>query len=89
MKKIFLGIAFVAAMVLGTTVNAQNPVKKEVKKEQTATCKKEGKACCDKKADKATCDKKADKACCTKKADKACCTKKAATTTPAKDCKKK
>lgn len=88
MKKIFLGIAFVAAMVLGTTVNAQTPAKKEVKKEQTATCKKEGKACCDKKTDKATCDKKADKATCDKKAEKTCCKKEAATT-PAKDNKKK
>lgn len=59
MKKIILGMALIAAISLGTTVYAQNPQKKEVKKEQTVTKKKAkaektAKTCCTKKAEKAT-----------------------------------
>ena len=55
MKKLFYCAAFVAAMGLFTTANAQNTAqKKEVKKEQ-----------CDKK-----CDKKDGKACSKADADK-------------------
>ncbi|MEG1573835.1 MAG: hypothetical protein RR293_00170 [Bacteroidales bacterium] len=45
MKKSLLSIAFIAALVLGTAnVYAQAPKKNEVKKEQTATVKKDAKA---------------------------------------------
>lgn len=58
MKKIMLGMALVAVMVLGTNVYAQNPQKKEAKTEQTVTKKKATKAkkaCCTaKKAETAT-----------------------------------
>ena len=63
MKKLFYCAAFVAAMGLFTTANAQNTKKKkEVKKEQ-----------CDKK-----CDKKDGKACSKADANKSCCKKDAA-----------
>ncbi|MEG1562364.1 MAG: hypothetical protein RR365_01320 [Bacteroides sp.] len=71
MKKIAMSIALVAAMVLGTTAYAQTPSKKEVKKEQTASMKKEVKA---DKAKKESCsatkEGKCEKAAPAKKADK-------------------
>lgn len=62
MKKVMLGFAFVAAMLLGTSVYAQTPVKKEVKKEQTATVKKEAKK--EAKKETAAPEKKAEKSGC-------------------------
>ncbi len=58
MKKMMFGFALVAAMLLGTSAYAQTPVKKEVKKEQTAV-KKEAK---DAKTKACTEAKKSDKA---------------------------
>nr|MCY2673927.1 hypothetical protein [Bacteroides fragilis] len=56
MKKLVFCAAFVAAMCMaGTTAQAQDVKKKEVKKEQCD--KKDGKACC-KKEEKACCKKK-------------------------------
>ncbi|MEG1544258.1 MAG: hypothetical protein RR382_07010 [Tannerellaceae bacterium] len=72
MKKVVLSIAFVAAMVLGSSVYAQTPVKKEAQKEQTSTVKKEAK-----------CEKAAKGNCEAKKADNG-----AATATPKQDKKK-
>jgi hypothetical protein len=80
MKKIILGLTFVAAMIIGTNVSAQTPVKKEVKKEMTkkcpakdAKCTKDTK-CCTKDA---KCSAKNAK--CTK-AKKGTCCKKTVTT---------
>ena len=59
MKKLVFCAAFVAAMCMaGTTAQAQDVKKKEVKKEQCD--KKDGKACC-KKEEKACCKNEADK----------------------------
>lgn len=50
MKRIFLGITLIAALVLGGSVYAQTPkAKTDVKKEQTSTVKKD-----QKKSDKKT-----------------------------------
>lgn len=70
MKKIMLGVALVAAMLLGTSAYAQTPVKKEVKKEQTATVKKECKKDSKQATATPTCTKKADKATPATKSDK-------------------
>ena len=71
MKKLVFCAAFVAAMCMdGTTAQAQDVKKKEVKKEQCykkdgkACCKKEEKACCKKEADKKTSDGCKEKANC-------------------------
>ena len=71
MKKLFYCAAFVAAMGLFTTANAQDTAKKkEVKKEQCD--KKDGKACSKTDANKSCCKKDAaKKSCCSKeKAEK-------------------
>ena len=70
MKKLIVGITFVAAMAM---VAVTAPVNAQDEKPKTECAKKEKKsACCEKKAEKKD-------SCCTKKAEKkaACCTKKA------------
>lgn len=86
MKRLFYCAAFVAAMGLFTTANAQSTAttKKEVKKEQCD--KKDGKACCKAGDAKKECCKTADaskkattKACCkTDSTKKSCCKETAA-----------
>ncbi|MDR0395626.1 MAG: hypothetical protein LBH77_10755 [Tannerella sp.] len=71
MKKVILGMVFMAAMSFSLGVSAKDG---KAKKESTKT-----EQCCKKDKEAKTCDqKKGDKACCTKEADKKCCSEKKA-----------
>lgn len=72
MKKVILGMVFMAAMSFSVGVSAQDGKAKK-KSTKTEQCCKDAKACDQKKDDK-TCTKSADKKCCSE--SKAECTKK-------------
>lgn len=77
MKKVILGMAFVAAMSFSLGVSAQDGKDKKecTKTEQCCKKDKDAKACADKK-DAKECTKSTDKKCCSEK--KGECTKKEA-----------
>ncbi|MDR2775863.1 MAG: hypothetical protein LBC19_14225 [Tannerella sp.] len=75
MKKVILGVIFMAAMSLAVNVNAKDGKTKKESPKTEQCCKTEAKATAEKKEAKECCKKEAEKKCCQQAKDgekKAC-----------------
>jgi hypothetical protein len=80
MKKVILGVIFMAAMSLAVNANAKDGKTKQESPKSEQCCTKEAKATGEKKEAKECCKKEAEKKCCqqAKEGEKKACSVKAA-----------